>query len=158
MVDVASSVEVDKRLKGNLGLNVLLFPRFGHLFAEVVEGCHVGLVVFVVVQFHDLPGDGGLEGAVVIFINRLAIKDSTIAGCRLHGRSGSVAFPRTKVVPANPARDAALGAEARSAERRAVVRRSVEFMVAIDGFQSIGAGCEVIRMGGGVVRGSRPEC
>ena len=36
-------------------------------------------------------------------------------------------------MPANPARVAALGAEARSAERRADVRRRAEFMVAIDG-------------------------
>jgi hypothetical protein len=44
-----------------------------------------------------------------------------------------VALPRTKVVAAKPARTLDEGAAARSAERTAVVRRSVEFMVAIDG-------------------------
>jgi hypothetical protein len=55
-----------------------------------------------------------------------------------HGRSGSVAFPRTKVVAAKPARMLDVGAAARSAERTAVVRRTVEFMVAIDEGESIG--------------------
>jgi hypothetical protein len=57
-------------------------------------------------------------------------------GDGVQGRSGSVAFPRTKVVPASPARVLALGTAARSAERTAVVRRSVEFMIAI-GVESI---------------------
>jgi hypothetical protein len=46
----------------------------------------------------------------------------------LHGRSGRVAFPRMKVVPARPARDA-LGTAALAAERRADVRRRVVFIV-----------------------------
>lgn len=55
----------------------------------------------------------------------------------IHARSGRVAFPRTKVVAAKPARMFDVGAAARSAERTAVVRRSVEFMIAIDGGESI---------------------
>jgi hypothetical protein len=43
-------------------------------------------------------------------------------------RSGSVAFPRIEVL-ASPARYAAVGAEARSAERTAVERKSVLDMV-----------------------------
>ena len=58
-------------------------------------------------------------------------------GC-VHGRSGSVAFPRTKVVAANPARFAEVGAAARMAERRAVERKRVEFMVASVRKKSIG--------------------
>jgi hypothetical protein len=47
-----------------------------------------------------------------------------------------VAFPRMKVVPARPARETV---DALAAERRADVRRSVEFMVrTIDGIWSIG--------------------
>jgi hypothetical protein len=56
---------------------------------------------------------------------------------RVQGRSGSVALPRTKVVPAKAARGTAWGTAARSAERRAVVRRRVEFIIAIDGVVSI---------------------
>jgi hypothetical protein len=52
-------------------------------------------------------------------------------------RSGRVAFPRTNVVPARPARET-VGAVALAAERRADVRRSVVLMVrAIDGLWSI---------------------
>lgn len=48
-----------------------------------------------------------------------------------------MAFPRTNVVPARPARDV-VGAAARAAERRADVRRSAVFMVAsIDVVRSI---------------------
>ena len=47
----------------------------------------------------------------------------------IQARSGKVAFPRTKVVPAMPARAGVEGAAARRAERTAVVRRSVEFMI-----------------------------
>ena len=48
-----------------------------------------------------------------------------------------MAFPRTKVVPARPARET-VGATARVAERRAEVRSSVELMViVIDGCDSI---------------------
>jgi hypothetical protein len=51
-----------------------------------------------------------------------------------------VAFPRTNVVPARPARET-VGAVALAAERRADVRRSVVFMVlAIDGLWSIELG------------------
>jgi hypothetical protein len=45
-----------------------------------------------------------------------------------HARSGRVAFPRMKVVPARPARETE-GAVALAAERRADVRRSVEFII-----------------------------
>jgi hypothetical protein len=53
-------------------------------------------------------------------------------GIDVQGRSGSVAFPRTKVAPASPAREV-VGAAARSAERNAEERRRVEFIFAIDG-------------------------
>lgn len=50
----------------------------------------------------------------------------------VHERSGSVALPRMKVVLARPARVLDWGAAARRAERTAVVRRTVEFMIAAD--------------------------
>jgi hypothetical protein len=56
-----------------------------------------------------------------------------------------VAFPRTNVVPASPARET-VGAVALAAERRADVRSSVEFMMlAIDGMYSIEASFDVGR-------------
>lgn len=55
-------------------------------------------------------------------------KGGVRAGRDAQGRSGSVALPRTKVVPAMPAREGVEGAAARRAERTAVVRRSVVFM------------------------------
>lgn len=66
MVDVAAAVEVDEWLECNLCLDILLLLGFGQLLAEVVERGHVGIVVILVVQFHDLAADGGLERAVVI--------------------------------------------------------------------------------------------
>lgn len=58
---------------------------------------------------------------------QLTAVDSKI-GSYIQARSGRVAFPRTKVV-ATPAR-AELLVAARSAERAAVERRMVEFMIA----------------------------
>jgi hypothetical protein len=45
----------------------LLGGSFGDLLAEVVEGSNVGVVVVLVVELHDLAGDGGLERAIVIY-------------------------------------------------------------------------------------------
>lgn len=67
VVDVTTAVEVDERLEGDLGGDVVLLLGFGDLLAEVVERGHVGVVVVLVVEFHDLAADGGLEGAIVIW-------------------------------------------------------------------------------------------
>ena len=70
MIDVAAAVEVDERLQGDLGLDVLFLSCFGQLLCEVVEGGYVGLVVLAVVELHDLAGDGGFEGAIVVLGDR----------------------------------------------------------------------------------------
>ena len=67
VVDVAAAVEVDQGLQGNLRLDVLFLLGFGDLLAEVVEGGYVGVVVVLVVELHDLAGDGGFERAVVVW-------------------------------------------------------------------------------------------
>jgi hypothetical protein len=67
-----TSVEVDQGLQGNLGGNVVLLLGLGHLLAEVVVRGHVGVVVHLVVQLHDLAGDGRLECAIVVCNARLA--------------------------------------------------------------------------------------
>lgn len=61
-------MEVDQRLQGNNGSNVLLVFCGCELFCGGVEAVDVGLMVFVVVQLHDLAGDGRLECTVVIYI------------------------------------------------------------------------------------------
>jgi hypothetical protein len=66
VVEVAAAVEVDEGLQGDLGGDVVLGFGFGDLLAEVVVRRHVGVVVVLVVQLHDLARDGGLEGAVVV--------------------------------------------------------------------------------------------
>jgi hypothetical protein len=42
-------------------------------FFQLLKGCvirvYVGCVMLAVVQLHDLAGDGGLEGAIVIYEN-----------------------------------------------------------------------------------------
>lgn len=67
VVDVTAAVEVDEGLQGDLGLDVVLGFGLGDLLAEVVVGGYVGVVVVLVVEFHDLAADGRLEGAVVIW-------------------------------------------------------------------------------------------
>jgi hypothetical protein len=73
VVEVAAAVEVDEGLQGDLCGNVLLLLGFGDLLAEVVERGYVRVVVVLVVQFHDLARDGGLEGAIVVWEGLLAV-------------------------------------------------------------------------------------
>ena len=75
VVNVTAAVEVDERLQGNLSLDILLLLGLGNLLAEVVERGHVGVVVVLVVQFHDLAGDGGLERAIVVYSRVRARKE-----------------------------------------------------------------------------------
>ena len=135
-------MEVDERLQRNLSPDVLLLLGLLDLLAEVVERGYVGVVVVLVVQFHDFARDVGFERAIVVCKCALELHLFSCALLAiLHGRSGSVALPRTNVVPASPAREV-VGAAARTAERRAVVRRIVVFMVpTIDVDDSIGGGC-----------------
>jgi hypothetical protein len=78
VVEVAAAVEVDHGLQGDLGGDVGFGFCFGDLLGKVVVGGHVGVVVVFVVEFHDFAGDGGLEGAVVVFTLSLdAIHESS---------------------------------------------------------------------------------
>ena len=67
VVDVAAAVEVDQGLQSDLGLDVVLGLCLGDLLAEVVVRCHVGVVVVLVVELHDLATDGGLKSAIVVW-------------------------------------------------------------------------------------------
>lgn len=69
VVDVPAAVEVDERLQRDLccwiGGGGGGGGR-GELLGEVVVGVYVCLVVFAVMELHDLAGDGGLESTIVI--------------------------------------------------------------------------------------------
>ncbi len=89
---MAAAVEGDEWLEGDLGGGV---GGGGELFGCGVVGVYVGLVVFGVVEFHYLAGDGGLERAVVVLWSGwLVIAASIDREGHPHGRSGRVALPR----------------------------------------------------------------
>ena len=54
VVDVPAAVEVDERLQSNLRCRVRGGGSGSELLGEVVVGVHVGLVVFAMVELHDL--------------------------------------------------------------------------------------------------------
>ena len=66
VVQVATAVEVDSRLEGNLGSNIILGLSLLNLLNGSIVVVDVGLVVSLVVDLHDLAGDRGLKGAIVI--------------------------------------------------------------------------------------------
>jgi hypothetical protein len=67
MIKVSTTVKVDHRLQGDDALDILLGFGGRQLFRGGVVAVDVSLVVHLVVQLHDLAGDGGLECAVVIW-------------------------------------------------------------------------------------------
>jgi hypothetical protein len=79
--------------------------------------------VILVMEFHDLARNGWFEGAIIIcravsflsYIHRLCLVS-------LHGRSGNVALPRTKLVLAKAAVLAALEALTRPALKATELR------------------------------------
>ena len=130
-----TSVEVDQWLQGDLLRNVLLVLGRGKLLSRIVERVHIGVVVLGVVKLHDLAGDGRFEGAIVVCSIRLLAPRQLSAQIKVttgdvHGRSGSVAFPRTKLAPARPARLEDVEEAARRAERAAEVLKRVADMIA----------------------------
>lgn len=66
VVQVTTAVEVDRRLQSNLGRDVTLSLSFLELLNGVVVVGDVGVVVVLVVDLHDLAGDGGLKSAIVV--------------------------------------------------------------------------------------------
>jgi len=67
VVDVPATVEVDERLCGDLGLDIVVVDGFLHLLVRGVVAGYVGVVVFGVVELHDFARDGGFESAVVVW-------------------------------------------------------------------------------------------
>ena len=68
-----TTVEVDERLLGDLGLDVTLVLSLLELLDGGVVGGDIGVVVLGVVELHDLTADGGLERAVVICVLKSAL-------------------------------------------------------------------------------------
>lgn len=143
---MATTVEVDERLKGDLGCDVALGLRFLQFFDVGVVAGYVDVVVALVVDFHDLARDGWFEGAIVIYIPLVDCRQifrSRHVYCfdlgmellqrnlfiNLHARSGRVTLVRTKLVPARPARGAE--APARKAARAVELRKRVADIVNI---------------------------
>lgn len=66
VVDVTTTVKVDGLLKSNGGFDIFLVKSFRELFFGGVETVEVSLMVFGMVEFHDLTGDGGFESSVIV--------------------------------------------------------------------------------------------
>lgn len=71
VVKVTTAVEVDGGLESDLGGNVALVLGFLELHNGVVVVGDVGVVVVLVVNLHDLTGDGGLQSTVVVLLTVL---------------------------------------------------------------------------------------
>lgn len=65
MIDVASTVELQSRLKSYLSCDITPGQRFVVLLLGV-QVVHIGCVVLAVVQLHDLAGDVRLQGSIVL--------------------------------------------------------------------------------------------
>ena len=59
-------MKVNQRLLRNLACNVAFGLYLFHFLHGRVVRIDVGAMMLVVVQLHDLAGDGGLEGAIVV--------------------------------------------------------------------------------------------
>lgn len=66
VVKVATAIEVDGGLQGNLSGDVALVLSFLELLNSVVVVGYVGVVVVLVVELHDLAVNRRLEGAIVV--------------------------------------------------------------------------------------------
>lgn len=64
--DLTSSVEFDSLLQLNHFGNITLGFRISILFVGLVQCCDVGVVVFRMVQLHDLSTDNRFQCAVVV--------------------------------------------------------------------------------------------
>lgn len=67
VVDVSTTMEIDQWLKGDLCGDVFLGLGSLELLGSCVEAVDICLVVILVVEFHDLAGDGGLKCAKVVY-------------------------------------------------------------------------------------------
>lgn len=60
-------MEIDQWLLCNLSCNIALRLNLLHLLLSRIVAVHVGTVVLIVVQLHDLAGDRRFESAIVVY-------------------------------------------------------------------------------------------
>lgn len=120
VIDVSTAVKVNQRLEGHGTSGITSSLGSFELLAGSIEAGDVRCVVFAVVQFHDPPRDGGLQGGIVIYLHD---KPGTIFGeYNSQGRSGKVAFPRRETAEHEvEAERIGLKARERNDERRTEV-------------------------------------
>jgi hypothetical protein len=66
VVEVASAMEVEERRDAGSLCKIALALGLGDRLQRGVETSHIGLVVLLVVQLHDLTGDVRLKGTIVV--------------------------------------------------------------------------------------------
>lgn len=66
VVNVTTTMEVQQRGLGSSSLGVVLGIGLGDGLIGGIEAIDVGLVVLGVMQLHDLAGDVGLKGTIII--------------------------------------------------------------------------------------------
>lgn len=68
VVKVATTVEVDSGLESDLSSDVALSLSLLKLLKGVVVAGHIGVVVVLVVNLHDLARNGGLKSTIVVLL------------------------------------------------------------------------------------------
>lgn len=63
---MATTVEVDSSLEGDLGGNIVTGFGSSVLFDRSIVAVYVGLVMLAVVQLHNVAGDGGFQSTIVV--------------------------------------------------------------------------------------------
>lgn len=66
VIDVPAAVKVDEGLQSDLRCRVGGGGGGSELLGKGVVRVYIGLMVFTMVELHDLAGDGGLESAIII--------------------------------------------------------------------------------------------
>lgn len=64
---MATTVEVDGRLEGNLGGDIVLGLSLLDLLNSSIVVVDVGVVMALVVKLHDLAGDRGFQGTIIVW-------------------------------------------------------------------------------------------
>lgn len=63
---MATPMKINQRLQRNGSPNIALGLGSRHLLVRRIEAVDVRLMMVLVMQLHDLAGDGGLESAVIV--------------------------------------------------------------------------------------------
>jgi len=86
MIDVASAIKLECSVESNHRRDIAFIDGIRELLLGEVEVVHVGGVVLAVVQLHDLGGDDGLEGVVVVW----EVRQSVLAPVSYSSQAGQL--------------------------------------------------------------------